>query len=326
MLMPIGIFLLLLALLILLNIQFFFFLRNRRRSKDLEHRLDYNLRKLSLARNCNIGEKIRSIFSLFGAEAELKGIGVQMLGLDNPIYISLDEDKFESILYNLLSNSLKYIPEDGEIWISLGTAEREQLSSQMKAREDDKCSNYAIVTVINTGISLDKKALEEYFGLLYHARELASLHKGYFWASSAENNAGLELRLALPLTDVNYSESDFMPQAILLNGADKDFYERLYNIIRENISDSDLSVSRICERLNVSRSKLYTKVNSLTGMSPKHLLLDYRLKMAVKLLEEGNMNVSEVSDACGFNSLSYFSKAFKKRYHRLPSDFKVKHQ
>lgn len=39
-----------------------------------------------------------------------------------------------------------------------------------------------------------------------------------------------------------------------------------------------------------------------------------------QLLSEKRMNVSEVADAVGFNSVSYFSKAYKKRYGILPSE------
>ena len=47
---------------------------------------------------------------------------------------------------------------------------------------------------------------------------------------------------------------------------------------------------------------------------------DYRLELASTLLSEGKMNVSEAGDAVGFNSSSYFSKAYKKKYGFLPSE------
>jgi AraC-like DNA-binding protein len=44
-----------------------------------------------------------------------------------------------------------------------------------------------------------------------------------------------------------------------------------------------------------------------------------RLQQAKLLLAQGNMNVSEVAYAVGFDSLSYFSKVFKKYYGLSPS-------
>ena len=108
----------------------------------------------------------------------------------------------------------------------------------------------------------------------------------------------------------------------IVSEEDRLLFDALCNVIRENAGNPDLTVPLLCEMLHISRTKLYTKVNGMTGMSPKRFLHDYRLKIAAHLLSEGGMTVSEVADATGFNSPSYFSKAFRKHYGRMPSEMK----
>lgn len=116
------------------------------------------------------------------------------------------------------------------------------------------------------------------------------------------------------------SVQDEIQAARPLSEEDIRLMEDLREIIRQDASNPDLDISLICRRLHISRSKLYYKVSSISGESPKEFLRQYRLELASTLLSEGKMNVSEVADAVGFNSSSYFSKAFKKKYGVLPSE------
>lgn len=47
------------------------------------------------------------------------------------------------------------------------------------------------------------------------------------------------------------------------------------------------------------------------GCSPKQELLNARIQLAMRLLKYTNQSVSEISSACGFQSIHYFSKYFK---------------
>lgn len=85
-------------------------------------------------------------------------------------------------------------------------------------------------------------------------------------------------------------------------------------------ANPDLTVALLCEMLNLSRTKLYNKIRKIIKISPKRFIHEYRLKIATQMLTEGQMSVGEVADATGFNSLSYFSKAYRKRYGVMPSD------
>lgn len=106
----------------------------------------------------------------------------------------------------------------------------------------------------------------------------------------------------------------------ILSKEDQLFFDTLCRVIRENAANPDLTVALLCEMLNLSRTKLYNKIRKIIKISPKRFIHEYRLKIATQMLTEGQMSVGEVADATGFNSLSYFSKAYRKRYGVMPSD------
>jgi AraC-like DNA-binding protein len=71
----------------------------------------------------------------------------------------------------------------------------------------------------------------------------------------------------------------------------------------------------------VSRALLHMKLRELTGQSTSEFIRTIRLKQAAKLLKSGEMNVSEVTYAVGFNDPKYFSKSFKNLFGLTPTLF-----
>ena len=57
------------------------------------------------------------------------------------------------------------------------------------------------------------------------------------------------------------------------------------------------------------------------GMTCVEYLNNLRLEKSVELFEQGNSSILEVSLSVGFHNLSYFHRAFKKKYHVTPLAF-----
>ena len=104
-----------------------------------------------------------------------------------------------------------------------------------------------------------------------------------------------------------------------INPNDKEFLEKMYTLIEENISDEGFNVSAIAESLGMSRSCLFSKVKTLTGMSPQEFLIGYRLNKAKEMILSRKYNVSEVAYNVGFSTLNGFSRAFKNKFGFPPS-------
>jgi AraC-like DNA-binding protein len=91
--------------------------------------------------------------------------------------------------------------------------------------------------------------------------------------------------------------------------------------IGKNLSEPDFNVEEMSKRLYISRATLHRKIQALTGETPTDFLRSFRLQRALKLLNNNFGSVTEVAFEVGFTSRAYFTKCFKEKFQRLPSDF-----
>lgn len=103
-----------------------------------------------------------------------------------------------------------------------------------------------------------------------------------------------------------------------LNSADENFLESLLHSLSQNWQDADFDVLDFCEEMSLSKSQLYRKCVSITGMSPNNLLREYRLQHAMALLRKEERNIAQTTFDTGFSSPSYFTKCFQKRFGMQP--------
>lgn len=112
-----------------------------------------------------------------------------------------------------------------------------------------------------------------------------------------------------------------MPKDISVSSADEQFLERLQKVLDKNITDSDFTIEEFGSEMGVSRMQLHRKLKALTGQSASEFMRTQRLKLALKLLQEKKISISEVGYTVGFNDPSYFTKCFKQEFGRAPSDY-----
>lgn len=114
------------------------------------------------------------------------------------ILLEIDEDKLTQVLYNIISNAIKYSPEGGQITFSI-------------KEEEEKI----IVSVIDQGMGIPKENIGKIFERFYRvdkarsrklggtglglaiAREMVNAHGGKIWAKSVEGK-GTEISFSLP--------------------------------------------------------------------------------------------------------------------------------
>lgn len=100
---------------------------------------------------------------------------------------------------------------------------------------------------------------------------------------------------------------------------DKEFLNKVINILNEELSNSEFSVDDLCRRLGVSRTVLYNKIKTLTGQPPSDFIKVVRLNKAKEILETHKYMISEVADMVGFSDPKYFSVCYKKQFGISPS-------
>jgi signal transduction histidine kinase/DNA-binding response OmpR family regulator len=101
---------------------------------------------------------------------------------------------------------------------------------------------------------------------------------------------------------------------------EENFLKRFLVLIEDHISNSDLNMDYIASEIGVSRTQLYSKIESLTDETPKGIIRNLRLKRAEEMLRNHSGSISEISYKVGFKNASYFASVFQKKYGFLPSD------
>lgn len=92
-------------------------------------------------------------------------------------------------------------------------------------------------------------------------------------------------------------------------------------LIEANIEEP-LAVPDLCDELGVSQRQLERLFKRDTGCTIVQFYSLLRLQYARVLLTSTHMSIREVSAACGFNSMSYFSQAFYKTFGKMPSAYR----
>ena len=447
--------------------------------------------------NTDIAAPLRSVADMFRFNAESKRIELSTYGLDDPFIMWADVDKVRKVVMNLLANALKFTPAGGKVSLSFDVLGRTEAASAFPLKETDTDTQWACISVSDSGCGIpggeEEKIFERFYqagnqgdtqgsGIgLYYSRALTGLHHGYIKAANRPEG-GAVFSVVLPASASSYLEDErteavqevMMPQAaheaseaseeagnsrpriavvdddidianyvkVLLSpnynvtvyfdgdsalkgmteetpnliisdvvmpgmsgyelckavkgelqlshipvvlvtakvavenqveglgvGADayvtkpfqpayllalvksllenreklhrllgaattaeeigteeltprdKAFMKDLYELMEKEIADSELDITRISEKMRMSRTKFYYKVKGLTGENPSAFFKRYKLNFAANLLKEGRYNMSEIAYMTGFNTLSHFSTSFKKQFGVPPSEF-----
>nr|WP_163718487.1 hybrid sensor histidine kinase/response regulator transcription factor [Mangrovibacterium lignilyticum] len=117
-------------------------------------------------------------------------------------------------------------------------------------------------------------------------------------------------------TDTNMVEEN------ILSPRDKAFMSQLYELLENELSNQEINITVIAEKMNMSRTKFYHKMKALTGEKPNTFFNQYKLNRSAELLLTGDYTISEIADMIGFSSPAYFATCFKKQFDCKPSDYK----
>lgn len=109
-----------------------------------------------------------------------------------------------------------------------------------------------------------------------------------------------------------------------LSEEDQRFMQCVVEFVEQHIDNSDLSVTELAAKLNVSKSGLNRKLKSLFGVAPKEFINKARMNRAVALLHHSDLPVKEIAYRCGFSDQNYFGKCFRATMGVSPSEYRQK--
>jgi AraC-like DNA-binding protein len=102
---------------------------------------------------------------------------------------------------------------------------------------------------------------------------------------------------------------------------DQKLLKKAIALVEEHMSDTQLSVEKMAEEMNMSRTSLHRKIKSITGFPPSELIRSIRLRKAAHLIVNRVDSVTQIALMVGFDDYSHFSKSFKKHFGVAPSGY-----
>lgn len=94
------------------------------------------------------------------------------------------------------------------------------------------------------------------------------------------------------------------------------------NKIRLSDAFLTFTVDDLCEKLHYSRAQLNRLFDARYGMSPHAYLLSNKLLYAQNLLNNSDLNTTEIANVIGYSNLAQFNISFKKQFGVTPGQYR----
>jgi AraC-like DNA-binding protein len=98
--------------------------------------------------------------------------------------------------------------------------------------------------------------------------------------------------------------------------------EFVYSYILENYASESLCIDELCQKLNLTKSSLARFIKRITRKTFTELVIEARLNSSCQLLRETDRTIAEICFKSGFNNLSNFNRAFKRKMDMTPKDYR----
>lgn len=109
----------------------------------------------------DIVELINEVFETFEVKSEKKNIKLKLPKHQKPLFVEADRNKISQVLYNLISNAIKYGQEFGEV--------RGQVTNE---------SNQILISIKDNGIGIDEENIPRLFERFYRVDKGRSRSEG----------------------------------------------------------------------------------------------------------------------------------------------------
>lgn len=127
-----------------------------------------------------------------------------------------------------------------------------------------------------------------------------------------------ELVVRILQTETKKSYSD---RALTLGSSHRLAY--ILHYIRENLAQN-LTIKELSNKIYMSESNFHRVFKSELNISPIDFINEERIKLATSLLQDSRRKIKDIYMECGFNSLSYFNRMFKRKKQISPKEYQFK--
>jgi CheY-like chemotaxis protein len=97
--------------------------------------------------------------------------------------------------------------------------------------------------------------------------------------------------------------------------------QRLRPIILAHLTEPGFGPDALAATASLSYHQLYRGVRDELNVTPSRFIRGVRAEAAAELLRRGAGSITEIAYSVGFESLSYFNRAFRERFAASPTDY-----
>lgn len=158
------------------------------------------------------------------------------------------------------------------------------------------------------------------------SKRLGNLTKAYLAWTEGDHERGREvpIELLLLLSGLLQRQQRYVQRAgghSLAELPNHEMLQRLSNFVYENLH-RHIGIDEMASLASLSPSRLRARFKESLGVSIGRFIRRTRIHRACGLLHSTDQTVSEIAEACGFDSVFSFSRAFKQVVGRSPRAFR----
>ncbi len=109
----------------------------------------------------------------------------------------------------------------------------------------------------------------------------------------------------------------------IVDNPEAKFLLQLQETILAHLLDVNFSVPELSKIMQMSHVQIYRKLKALSGKTPVQFIRFIRLKKAMDLLQNSDLNITEIAYETGFSDPNYFTRTFTKEFGMPPSAMRV---
>ncbi|MGM9792808.1 MAG: two-component regulator propeller domain-containing protein [Candidatus Cryptobacteroides sp.] len=223
-------------------------------------------------------------------------------------------DEYNVLSPDTLEMAVETLDQDHPDLIICGNGDNQSLSLLDQVKHNSATSHIpAILIVFKKRVDSSGDGLELADACIQIPFEIDTLRTTITQLISRNNV--LKAYYLSPMSNFKMSEGK------LLHNEDKEFVDRIYNIIYSNISNPDLSPQFIADEMGLSLRNLYRRTEPLMDTRISALIKNYRLSVAANLLVSEKLPVDEVIFRTGFVNRGTFFRLFSEKYGMTPKKY-----
>ncbi len=163
------------------------------------------------------------------------------------------------------------------------------------------------------------------WGNPFHKQALACIENAWQQCANEPADYAFSVRHALSelifLIRTNCSSGS--TEHTVKSGRDLQRIKQMLSFIHNHF-DSEVTIAAIASAASISESECLRCFRSTIRTTPIQYLKQYRIRQAARLLRSSNSSVTDIAYQCGFQDVSYFTRAFRLARGCTPTEYRKK--